>query len=565
MKKNAISIILGFTLLFSMVACCFIKKERSSLEYLEIFGKSWGLMKYHHSGIGKGGVNWDRLFLEYFSSIASAESKTQFNRQLNKLFMSAGNHSFVKKHMGCDSLKSETMVDFSWLHSSHLSNENRAYLQKTIEKKGDYRNRFVSDSVGTRSLGYARFYEDPMDSADLTKVEIRLLGLFRYWNIIEYYFPYKDLTDLGWSKVLSEYIPDFVKAANKEEYYECLLRLSTEICDGHASIVYHPTLRSQFFGRYTVPFTMKIVENKLVVNSIKSDSLARITGIKIGDIVDEVEGESIQKRIEFLGKYVPRPNKAFQNSEICRYVLNGNIDSIGLKIIRDSKILNRKIHRYTFSDITQFSDKQQIKPWNIIDGHIGYANMGELNHENLPQFFHEVRNTRGLILDFRAYPDWEIFFEFLGHFYDDVNPFTLLKSQCLSKPGTYTWHTSESDLAELELKDYEYHKPIFILVDERTLSFGEYFVMALQVLDHVQVIGSQTAGEDGNQVGIDMPGGMKMFMSSLGIFYPNGDPSQRVGVKIDEPVHETINDIKHGIDRTLNQALLKLGNTPESK
>ena len=44
--------------------------------------------------------------------------------------------------------------------------------------------------------------------------EYRLLALFRYWNVINYFFPYKHLIGDSWNTVLTRYIPKF--EANKD-------------------------------------------------------------------------------------------------------------------------------------------------------------------------------------------------------------------------------------------------------------------------------------------------------------------------------------------------------------
>ena len=44
--------------------------------------------------------------------------------------------------------------------------------------------------------------------------EERLLGLFRVWNAIEYYFPYLDIMDESWHDLLREFIPKMLQASD---------------------------------------------------------------------------------------------------------------------------------------------------------------------------------------------------------------------------------------------------------------------------------------------------------------------------------------------------------------
>lgn len=68
-------------------------------------------------------------------------------------------------------------------------------------------------------------------------------------------------------------------------------------------------------------------------------------------------------------------------------------------------------------------------------------------------------------------------------------------------------------------------------------------------------IGSQTAGADGNVANIKIPGGYSTFISGVGIYYPDGTETQRVGIKIDLEVKPTIEGIKKGKDEVLEQAI----------
>ncbi|MGA2038952.1 MAG: hypothetical protein ABSH42_06715 [Bryobacteraceae bacterium] len=45
------------------------------------------------------------------------------------------------------------------------------------------------------------------------------------------------------------------------------------------------------------------------------------------------------------------------------------------------------------------------------------------------------------------------------------------------------------------------------------------------------VIGSTTAGADGNVSQIPLPGGQRTMISGIGVFYPDKRPTQRVGIE----------------------------------
>ena len=79
--------------------------------------------------------------------------------------------------------------------------------------------------------------------------------------------------------------------------------------------------------------------------------------------------------------------------------------------------------------------------------------------------------------------------------------------------------------------------------------------MAYSTHPNAQVIGSTTAAADGNVSPFFLPGGIRTMFSGIGIYYPNGDDTQRVGVKLDVDVSPTIDGIKAGKDEVLEKAI----------
>ena len=73
------------------------------------------------------------------------------------------------------------------------------------------------------------------------------------------------------------------------------------------------------------------------------------------------------------------------------------------------------------------------------------------------------------------------------------------------------------------------------------------------------VVGSTTAGADGNVSSIPLPGGLNTMISGLGVFYPDHRPTQRVGIVPDVVVRPTIEGIAAGRDEVLERAVRVIG------
>ena len=69
------------------------------------------------------------------------------------------------------------------------------------------------------------------------------------------------------------------------------------------------------------------------------------------------------------------------------------------------------------------------------------------------------------------------------------------------------------------------------------------------------VMGSQTAGADGNVSTVWFPGGFGSWISGIGVYYPDGKETQRIGIIPDIEEKPTAAGIKNGADEVLRKAI----------
>lgn len=100
-----------------------------------------------------------------------------------------------------------------------------------------------------------------------------------------------------------------------------------------------------------------------------------------------------------------------------------------------------------------------------------------------------------------------------------------------------------------------YKNKIVIIINELTQSSAEYHTMAFRVAPNAIVLGSTTAGADGNVSTIILPGNIRTLISGIGVYYPDGTETQRVGIIPDLEMKPTIKGIRNGEDELLDKAI----------
>ncbi len=193
---------------------------------------------------------------------------------------------------------------------------------------------------------------------------------------------------------------------------------------------------------------------------------------------------------------------------------------------------------------------------------IGYLYPGSLKEGEIARIIPEIAKTRGLVVDLRTYPSDFIVFS-LGEFLLPApTDFVKFTGGSLSEPGLFTF-TGTLKVGK-ENSDH-YKGKVVILINELTQSQAEYTTMALRTTPGAVVIGSTTAGADGNVSQFTLPGGISTMISGIGIYYPDGRETQRVGIVPDIVKTPTIRGIKEGRDELLEKALEVIGGSGEKK
>lgn len=119
-------------------------------------------------------------------------------------------------------------------------------------------------------------------------------------------------------------------------------------------------------------------------------------------------------------------------------------------------------------------------------------------------------------------------------------------------PGLFTFDQT----SKVGKKNEEYYKgEKVILVNEFTQSHAEFTTMRYKQAPNAIVMGSTTAGADGNYSIITLPGGLKAIFTGLGIYYPDKSETQQIGIVPDIEVKSTIQGIREGRDEVLEAAI----------
>ena len=222
-------------------------------------------------------------------------------------------------------------------------------------------NKFVSTRPKTSAASNAA----QVSQKDLTyaamefpAAEYRLLGLFRFWNVMNYFYPYKNLTGADWNTILPKYIAKFESNKTAVDYQITAREMVAEIHDSHGG-VRNANASSQYLGNFLPPFAVRFVENQTVVVSVFDDKLP----IKTGDVILTVDGEEIGKRRDFYARITAASTPQALMRGVHYNLLRGQKDSVAKLTVRgaDGKIRVVEIPRSLDRTDGKFSKRKSEK------------------------------------------------------------------------------------------------------------------------------------------------------------------------------------------------------------
>lgn len=530
------------------------------IDKLVTTAKIWGFLKYYHPEVGKGKFNWDDQLFQILPKIAKAKNKKELSNIYLKWINSLGKIEICKK---CNSKENKNYFDknfdLTWIKDSTLFSNELISKLKFIEK-----NRFQGNHHYVSSLyeiGNVKIQNEPeYPNFSWENEQLRLLSLFRYWNYIEYFFPYKYQMDKNWDKVLKESIPNFSKSKSETDYHLAMLELIVNINDSHG--YFSSNLINEYFGSNWIPAKFQIIDKKAIITGFYNERLAKENDLQIGDIILRVDGQEIETILTKNYKYINGSNTSAKLRNVNGKIFNGSTNSVRITFERDHKIQEKRIQRYPFYKLNfniqfQYTYENQIEEkYKILTQNIGYVDMGEIEIEDVPKVMDSLINTKAIIFDIRNYPKGTMY-SIINYITSKKNAFYKVIYPDLNYPGKFIWRKGNRCGNNGKLI---YKKKVVLLVNEKTQSHAEFTTMCLQTGNNVTTIGSQTSGADGNVSRIEMIGGYKTAISGIGIFYPDNTEAQRKGVKIDIEIKPTIQGIIDGKDEVLEKAIEYINN-----
>ena len=523
---------------------------------LALLGKVWGFLKYYHPKIAAGELNWDYELFRFLPGYLKTGNEKQRDELLAGWIESLGELPECRSCREKPENDAHLSPDLAWLDDAKLNEQLRTKLRYVLERRNQEKHYYLSfvENIGNPVFKNENSYKQftyPDDG-------FRLLALYRYWNIIQYFFPYRDVIGEDWHGVMPVFIPKFLEARDALSYKLAARELIGRVNDTHANLWTQDEDLRKHFGMLRPAVQIKFIENQAVVTGYYNKALGEKSGLQLGDVVTAIDGVPVEERVKKMKPLYPASNEPTKLRDIARDLLRGNDPKVTLAVQRDGIMLPiAEVERYNAQTdgLDMSIDRAHQKPdscYRLLSADVGYIYLGNISQNLLPAIFEKFKNTKGIVIDIRNYPSEFVVFSLGSYLMPQATEFVRFTNGSIRFPGSF----EQTPVLEVGEKNEDYYEgKVVILINEISQSQAEYTTMAFRVAPKATVVGSTTAGADGNVSQFFLPGGLNTMISGIGVFYPDGRPTQRIGIVPDIEIKPTIAGIRAGRDELLEKAV----------
>lgn len=528
-----------------------IALTKSEINSLATVCRIWGLMKYNHPALRTHRLDADSLLTqEILPKIKKIKNTKDFNHYLSVFLSGLKTDSLNVEKIEKELLVSKIKAGFVWIEQNKmLDRENKARLWKIIYCSKPKQSYYVEQD----SLGYVSFMnEKNYDLPKQNPSNVKLLSLFRIWNVLDLFYPYKKQLDNEWEEVLKKQIPIF----NNEDtsllsYKYDILRFSTFLQDQHGFIDV-PEIKGSVYANF---YPIVINDTLIVIDKYCSIGFCNeMSNIEKGDIILSINGKKVK---DFKDKYkelISGGRSQTIDNEIALTFVTAFKKINTYEIIRKHQKIIIEHEYLDFTIIDSLRDFIKEKYKGIVTEKYLYLDGTLINRKTIKEVLEANKAKKYIIIDNRFY--CKDYHRPLANFiFPTKTKVEVQKIANLDFAGLWEWNEDCKTCNLGTENPNPYQGKIIVLMDATSQSASEYNIKVLKKAPNVTLIGMPSAGIDGDVTEIILPGNVIFPFTCIGTYFPNRESYQRVGIQPDIYVPYTVKGLHEGKDEILEAAL----------
>ncbi len=522
---------LTWVLCTSLLAAAVPASAMTVAERFTLSAQVWGLAKYRHPAVTTCQRSWDQALIDVLPAVEAADEDARLDAAISSLLQQAGSIS----------PRTPDAQTPQWIVDAPLSTGTKATLAG-IAAVQPTRQCYINADADAD--GRTSFRADNAFSTASPTRNVRLLAAFRFWNAVEYFFAYRSLIGRNWASALTEHVLTIADAPTDVAYVLAMRQFTAEINDSHGY------MSSALVPFQSPPFQFTYIDGDVVVTETAQPARGNVN---IGDVIKSINGEPIASAVARRDAYGFGSNPSSRRNTVLQIALGGEATPFTYQLERQGVLTEGRL---TPGTVTNADLRASVPAWRTLP--VGPNRSCTATVITLDRYTNSTFNAISptlaaaqlLVVDARSYPSNAYFEDLINNRLPILSSHIAYSIPDFSDPGAYL------PISLIYNSPAVFNGRIVILVNENTISAAEFQSMLFQGRNDTLIVGSQTAGADGDIIdGVFLPGNIQAEFSGNRVAYADGRHSQRFGIVPDIHVRPTLAGIRAGRDEVMEAAL----------
>ena len=328
------------------------------------------------------------------------------------------------------------------------------------------------------------------------------------WSTFQHFYPYFDQVKTDWDAVLVTSMKSAAVVKDRGAATRSLKWLVAQLHDGHGNVVDPQAFRGMKF----LPVRFIWVEDQLVVGASKDESM------KVGDVVTHFDGVAAKDRLEedeTLISGSPQWKRVRSTSAINQIV--GDVESVVLKLKRGDKEWE-----VSLTPTSERPPRPEQRP--VIDaieegeedgtGAIFYVDLGRAEPKDVDPMIEKFANAKGIVFDVRGYPrGTQYLFQHLTD--EHLQSAKWLVAEQVHPDRVDMKSFSGRGRWQMPPREPRFKGKFVFITNGSAISYAESCMAIIANQKVAPIIGSPTAGANGNINPFELPGNYRVFYTGM--------------------------------------------------
>jgi hypothetical protein len=374
---------------------------------------------------------------------------------------------------------------------------------------------------------------------------IRLAAVALAWIVPQHFSPYLEDPAIDWPGALRRALRSAATDPDEAAFGETLRHLMAGLRDGHGGIMGPGRPQT-----HRLPLAWDWVEGRLVVTRVLPEQAGRI---RPGDVVAALDGRPAAEALAGVEEVISGATPQWRRFRALSDLLRG---PEGQEVRLDiqpregepfSVTLTRSVPRAPALASPRPEPIAEVRPGIL------YIDLDRVTDDDFAVALPRLTAARGIVFDVRGYPKTTTVV--LAHLASrPLAPGPSAIPVVIRPDREGMTFAPVSGTAVLPKAPRLTARAAF-LTDGRAISYAETFLSFVERYRLGAIVGSPTAGTNGNMNPFQVPGGYQVFWTGMKATRPDGSPHHGVGIQPTVPAARTLAGVTEGRDEVLEKGI----------